>query len=62
MTTTRQRLDGHQAAIQTMLDWWGDLLPALAELEVRVNALSGPEDQLDGIRTLLDKAAKTPHP
>lgn len=62
MRTTGQRLDAHQAAIQRTLDWWGDLLPALAALEARVNELSGPDDQLDGIRKLLAKAAKDVSP
>ncbi len=63
MRTTGQRLDEHHAAIQRMLDWWGDLLPALRAIEERVNELServgdpALADELHGIRDLLAKAS-----
>lgn len=63
MRTTGQRLDEHQAAIQRMLDWWGDLLPALRALEERLNALSPAAgdpaiaEELHAIRDLLAKAS-----
>ncbi|MEX1279239.1 MAG: hypothetical protein AB1Z57_01730 [Acidimicrobiia bacterium] len=40
MRTTGQRLDEHQAAIQRMLHWWAQLLPALAAMEERVDRLA----------------------
>jgi hypothetical protein len=61
--TTGQRLDEHQAAIQRMLDWWGDLLPALRAMEDRLNDLAESVDdptvkaELHGIRDLLAKAS-----
>ncbi len=61
MRTTGPRLDEHHAAIQRMLDWWGDLLPALRAAEQRLNELSertGDPDlanELHGIADLISK-------
>lgn len=69
MRTTGQRLDEHQAAIQRMLDWWGDLLPALQSLEHRVNGLAEHADdprfaeEVHAISDLLAKIrAQVPKP
>jgi hypothetical protein len=61
--TTGQRLDEHHDAIQRMLNWWGDLLPALRAAEERINELSArtgdPDlaEELHALRDLLAKAS-----
>ena len=57
MRTTGQRLDEQQAAVQRMLNWWGELLPALAELEARVNELDADLPELQRLRELLARAS-----
>ena len=68
MRTTGQRLDEQQAAIQRMLNWWGDLLPALEALEHRVNGLAEQSDDprlaedLHAMRDLLARASADVRP
>jgi len=72
MRTTGQRLDEHHQAIQRLLDWWGEALPALARLEERVDALASEVGHLGGnpalvaevteLRDLLAKVAATRPP
>lgn len=63
MRTTGQRLDEHHDAIQRMLNWWGELLPALLAVEDRLNELSArtgdPElaEELHALRDLLARAS-----
>lgn len=67
MRTTGQRLNEQQEAIQRMLDWWGELLPALVALERRLDRVAAEvarlggdpalSEEVDAIRRLLDRAA-----
>ncbi len=57
MKTTGQRLSEQQRAAQQMLDWWGELLPALGELEARVNQLDPDLPELKRLRALLARAS-----
>jgi hypothetical protein len=55
MRTTGQRLDEHQAAIQRMLQWWAQLLPALAAMEARVDRLAAEVAASGGDPALADE-------